>query len=130
MIFSIDLNLGEISKVVKKNTEQIKKTNSPIHTYARNKPLSIFTTFRNIIWSFGKWDNKNLSAWIEEFSPEVIFFVRGGATFSYNISNRISNKSIEFYNKIEKICIKKELQVRNLLWEIKIIFSKPKRLYN
>lgn len=90
MIFDRKINVGK--KVTEKNKEQIKKTNSPIHTYARKKPLPIFSFFRNVIWSSGKWDNRNLYKWIEEFAPDVIFFVGGGAAFSYKITNRISRK--------------------------------------
>ncbi|MBY6052632.1 hypothetical protein [Cytobacillus firmus] len=83
-------NVGEV--VTESKKKSIEKTNSPIHSFARKKPLPLFTTLRNFLWESRKWDNENLRNWIEKFSPDLIFFVGGGSSFSYKIVNKLSNR--------------------------------------
>ena len=45
---------------------------------------------RNIVWSSRKWDNERFRAWLQDFSPEVIFFMAGGNAFAYDIVNKIA----------------------------------------
>lgn len=90
MLYEKKMNVGK--RIIESNKRKIKKTNSPVHKYARKKPIPLFLFFRNVIWASNKWDNKNLYEWIEEFAPEVIFFVGGGSAFSYKITNKISRK--------------------------------------
>lgn len=79
-------------KIDKSKVDEIKKTISPIHSYARKKPKPIFSFARNLVWSTNKWDNDKLNKWLEAFKPEVIFFVGGSNSFSYKITNKIADK--------------------------------------
>jgi len=90
MISKSKQNIG--SQIFQNTIELIKKSNSPIHNYARKKPLSIFSFARNIVWSTNRWKNDKLKDWIYKFKPEAIFFVGGETTFSYKITNFISQE--------------------------------------
>lgn len=90
IIFNKKKKVGK--RVVEIPKDEIKKSNTFIHKYARKNHLPIFGFIRDVLWSFGKWNNATLYKWIDEFSPEVIFFVGGGNSFSYNIANKISEK--------------------------------------
>lgn len=83
-------NVGQV--ITRENINNVKKTQSKLHSYVRKKPLAIFTTLRDILWDSNKWNNKKLNRWIEDFSPNVIFFVGGGSKFSYKITKKIANK--------------------------------------
>lgn len=45
---------------------------------------------RDMIWKVGSWKSDSLMSWIEDFEPEVIFFVGGRVRFSANIALRLS----------------------------------------
>ncbi len=47
---------------------------------------------RNFIWGLNRWYNKRLKAWLDEFSPEVIFFASGDYAFSYRIAQKIAKR--------------------------------------
>lgn len=79
MVFERKEKIGE--KVFFNNKGRKEQTNSKIYNRTRKKRLQIFLFVRNFIWTPRKWDNKNLHDWIDEFSPEVIFFVGGGCYF-------------------------------------------------
>lgn len=79
-------------KIQKSDLNSISKSSSPIHSYARKKPMPIFSFFRNIIWLSNKWNNFNLNEWLINFEPEAIFFVGGDTSFSYKITKYIAEK--------------------------------------
>lgn len=90
ILFEKKKNVGR--NITSFHKESVIKSKSPIHSYARKKPLPIFNFFRNILWKSNKWNNENLYKWIEDFSPDIIFFVGGGSSFAYSIVNNISEK--------------------------------------
>lgn len=55
------------------------------------KRSSFFRIVRDMIWK-GHWRSRKLDQWLEEFSPEVVFFVAGDSCFSYNIVRHIHKK--------------------------------------
>lgn len=84
------IEVGQI--ITRGNVVNVKKTQSPLHSYVRKKPMSIFTMLRDIIWDSKKWDNLRFQKWVENFSPDIIFFVGGGSKFSYKITKKIADK--------------------------------------
>lgn len=50
-----------------------------------NKPF-----IRNLVWKH--WHSKHLFGWIENFNPDVIFFLAGNLAFSFDIVNELSRK--------------------------------------
>ena len=51
---------------------------------------NLFSIFRDFLWSSGKWKSPNLFEWINNFNPDIIFFVGGNYQFSHNIAYDLS----------------------------------------
>lgn len=47
---------------------------------------------REVVWKSGKWKSEFLNQWLNEFSPEIIFFCAGDSGFAYDITNYIQNE--------------------------------------
>lgn len=45
---------------------------------------------RSILWRF--WENDDLYKWIDDIKPDVLFFLAGNLSFSYNIALKLSTK--------------------------------------
>lgn len=82
-------NIGK--KIDETNFNNIQKTQSSVHSYVRKNPKAILTLIRDIVWGINRWKNRNLLEWLNEFKPEVIFFVGGGSLFSYKITKFIAS---------------------------------------
>lgn len=92
--------IGELVKENHINTNNLIQgsKNSRIITFIKHNKWPVFNLLRDILWSLNKWDNQNLHDWLDDFSPDVIFFVGGENTFSYKIANQIASKfSIPIY---------------------------------
>ncbi|MGC1460913.1 MAG: hypothetical protein WA802_01850 [Terracidiphilus sp.] len=50
------------------------------------KQRSITMLLRDAIWGMARWRTFELSRWLEEFSPEVVFLVGGEYTFAYRVA--------------------------------------------
>lgn len=74
---SLDLSRITTNKIIKNNK------------FKKNAALKYF---RDSIWLLGKWDTPKLQNWLKEFSPQVILFAVGDASFSSNIVYNISRK--------------------------------------
>jgi glycosyltransferase involved in cell wall biosynthesis len=55
------------------------------------KNAKTFALWRNFLWSFKTWKNKNLIKWLHDFNPDFIFFVGGDGIFVHNITQWIHN---------------------------------------
>jgi glycosyltransferase involved in cell wall biosynthesis len=59
--------------------------------YQKGRSRSPFIYFaRNTWWSMGKWNTKKLRAWLDEFSPDIVFFASGDYAFMYKIALKIA----------------------------------------
>lgn len=47
---------------------------------------------RDLLWKWSKWESAALYDWINEFEPQVIFFVGSSASFSTKVALRLSTK--------------------------------------
>lgn len=82
------LTQSDINFDIASNRETSEKEEK-IHVYARKRRPYMYI-LRNFLWSLGKWNNKQLKEWLDEFNPEVIFYMAGSFTFSYDIAIKIS----------------------------------------
>lgn len=48
--------------------------------------------FREGVWKFGNWNTKSLNYWLDDFSPDVVFFCAGDSAFAYDIVDYIVSK--------------------------------------
>lgn len=68
----------------KKDGQSRKETKSSHSNLAR--------IFREFIWKEKYWLTKELEKWLEEISPEIVFFMAGDSGFAYNITNYVIKK--------------------------------------
>ena len=62
---------------------------SVIYNKAKNKtPLLYF--MRNMWWRLGKWKTKKLLSWVDELSPDIVFFAAGDCGFMYDIALKLA----------------------------------------
>ena len=54
----------------------------------RRKPWTYLA--RSLVWKLSRWDNRQLWAWVEDFSPDVIFFASGDYGFMYDVARKIA----------------------------------------
>lgn len=47
---------------------------------------------RDMLWKTHKWKTENLNKWLDNFNPEIVFFVAGDSGFSYDVCKYISDK--------------------------------------
>lgn len=66
-----------------------KGTVAKIYQFSRRRTPLIYNT-RNILWKMGKWNSNALTEWINDFSPDVIFFASGDYAFSYRVTYAVS----------------------------------------
>ena len=58
---------------------------------SKKRPSQFARLFRDLLW-LGRWKSKKLFSWLDEKSPDVIFFVAGDSGFSYNIVKHIATR--------------------------------------
>jgi len=83
------------------------------------KKINSIRIIREIIWNSRKWDTKDFNIWLNDFSPEVIFFCAGDSGFAYNIVNTIIRKfkcKLVIYITDDYILPRKTI---NLFWWIR-----------
>jgi len=66
------------------------------------KRTAFIYTARNILWKFSRWNTHKFWKWVEDFSPDVIFFASGDYGFMYDIAHKIA----EYVNKpLVVVCV-------------------------
>lgn len=80
----------------KANNEAEDKINKKKTKLIKKRPI-IFV-LRNLVWKFSAWKSKKIFKWVDEFSPNVIFFAAGDYSFIYEIALKIAE-----YKKIPLI---------------------------
>ena len=56
-----------------------------IYRYAQRRTPFVYF-MRNIIWKMSAWNSPNLKAWLDDFTPEAVFFASGDYAFLYNVA--------------------------------------------
>ncbi len=59
------------------------------HQFARTHHGNFFYWLRDFIWERGLWKTEALYKWIDEFNPDLLFFVGGNYVFSYQMALHI-----------------------------------------
>lgn len=80
----------EVGKRVYNAEADIKLNDRKLDIRSVVKKSNFFSLMRSLIWESKKWDNANFNNWVNDFSPDLIFFIAGGSPFSYKIVNNIS----------------------------------------
>lgn len=85
---------------------------------------------REGIWKLGKWNTDSLDRWLDEFSPDIVFFCAGDSAFAYDIVDYIVNKyssKLAIYITDDYILPRKK---SSFIWKIRrhIVFSKMSKL--
>lgn len=65
------------------------KTIEDIYQAGRSRSPFIYIA-RDLLWHLSNWKNPNLIEWVEDFSPDLIFFAAGDYEFSYIIARDLS----------------------------------------
>lgn len=55
------------------------------------KNAKTFAIFREFLWSFKTWKNKKIIQWLNDFNPDLIFFVGGNVSFLHDMTQWIHN---------------------------------------
>ena len=72
-------------------TESRIDTGKTAHLYRKARKRSPLIYFaRNLWWSLGKWYTKKLRSWLDDFSPDIVFFASGDYSFTYKIALKIA----------------------------------------
>jgi glycosyltransferase involved in cell wall biosynthesis len=83
---ALNTNFGTDNSINKSiSNKLIKKISSFFHSM---RPVMYF--IRNFIWRVFPWLSKSLTKWIENFSPDVIFFQCGDYSFSIDVVLKLS----------------------------------------
>lgn len=64
---------------------------SAVGAPSKKRPSQFARMLRDFLW-LGRWKSKRLISWLDEKSPDVIFFVAGDSGFSYNIVKYIAKR--------------------------------------
>ena len=62
---------------------------SKIYRIGRKRTAFIYMA-RNILWKLSRWNTSRFWRWVEDFSPDVIFFASGDYGFMYDIARKIA----------------------------------------
>ncbi len=73
---------------------EIKKA---VINHGKKRTQSVYFV-RNTMWRLGAWRSKQLSEWLDEFSPQAVFFASGDYSFSYEVAMSIcKDRGIPLY---------------------------------
>ena len=61
-----------------------------MYQFGRKRTAGIFAA-RNTLWKLSRWNTKEFRAWVDEFSPDVIFYASGDYGFSYDIAREVAD---------------------------------------
>jgi len=87
-IFFINNNCGNV--VQSNNSTKSDKHSSKTTTNFLYSKASSFKLIRDILWKTNTWKTQSLYKWINDFTPNIIFFVGGNSGFSHNIAVYLS----------------------------------------
>lgn len=62
---------------------------SKIYRMGEKRTAFIYTA-RNILWKLSRWNTPQLWKWVDDFSPDVVFFASGDYGFMYDIARKVA----------------------------------------
>lgn len=60
------------------------------YQFGKKRTAGIFAA-RNLLWRLSRWNTKEFWAWVDDFSPDVIFFASGDYSFAYDIACAVAD---------------------------------------
>lgn len=64
---------------------------SKAYQFGRRRTPMVYI-LRNLVWTLGKWESRELDRWLDDFAPDIVFFASGDYTFAYKIAYKIAKK--------------------------------------
>lgn len=61
-----------------------------IRNVVKKNPMTLL--LQDIVWNFGCWKSEELQSWIDNFKPEVLFFMAGSSSFMAKIAIDIAKR--------------------------------------
>ena len=80
----------ESGKIIKDKTDGGENVGNTVAV--GNKKMPIKVLIREIVWLLGRWKNKNLYKWIDDFKPEMICLFVANNTFLNRLAIKVSKK--------------------------------------
>ncbi len=82
-------------KYVSNSSEKDSDANieAKMYNQARKRKLTIFSLFRELIWSLGKWKNSNLDNFLDEVKPDIVFMPVYNCWYPHKVLNYIKKKT-------------------------------------
>lgn len=77
-------------KVIKKQTVEQSTTGNKRAVGKKKTPVKVL--MRELVWLFGRWNNKKLKKWINDFQPEIICLFVANNTFLNRLAIKVSKK--------------------------------------
>lgn len=56
-----------------------------VYQMGRKRTAGIYA-LRNLLWKLSRWNTREFRNWLDDFSPDVIFYASGDYSFSYDIA--------------------------------------------
>lgn len=84
--------IGFVTEKGKKSINELEQ-DSLVYHKGKNLNLVILKFLRELIWSLGKWKNERLEAFLEEISPDIIFFPDFPCIYAHKILKYIWQKT-------------------------------------
>lgn len=81
---------GRVIKLSSCN-QNLNKVNSESRVW-KIKKTNTARILRELLWKTRKWKTTQLDTWLDEVSPDIIFFCAGDSTFAYDITGYIRRK--------------------------------------
>lgn len=73
------------------NHKPVGSSDKNISVSSKKAPNVYMRIFRELLW-FGRWKSRKFISWLDEISPDVVFFVGGDSGFAYNIVNFVAKR--------------------------------------
>lgn len=87
------LHSTQIGKITQDNSNSSGKTiEDDLYENGKKVKLEIFRYIREILWDIGKWKNENLLSFLNEASPDIIFFPDFPCIYAHKVLNFIKSK--------------------------------------
>lgn len=68
------------------------KRKAPSRFFRKMRRTPVFYLARNFAWNIGRWRGENFSAWLDDFSPEIILLQVGCYTFTPKLALDVADK--------------------------------------
>lgn len=81
----------DFSSLSKTNTSGCGSALSFLYRWGQGRTATVHA-LRDLLWKCSRWETRQLWRWIEDFSPDAVFFAAGDYGFSYEIAARIARK--------------------------------------